>query len=43
MDSKVHPKEIDLLNKIIEEASLTISSLKDLSEEDKIIKIISAM
>lgn len=43
MDSKVQPKEIDLLNKIIEEASLTISSLKDLSEEDKIIKIISAM
>ena len=43
MDSKVHPKEFDLLNKIIEEASLTISSLKDLSEEDKIIKIISAM
>ena len=43
MDSKVQPKEIDLLNKIIEEASLTISSLKDLSEEDRIIKIISAM
>ena len=43
MDSTVQPKEIDLLNKIIEEASLTISSLKDLSEEDKIIKIISAM
>jgi hypothetical protein len=43
MDSKVQPKEIDLLNKIIEEASLKISSLKDLSEEDKIIKIISAM
>lgn len=43
MDSKVQPKEIDLLNKIIEETSLTISSLKDLSEEDKIIKIISAM
>ena len=43
MDSKVQPKEIDLLNKIIEEDSLTISSLKDLSEEDKVIKIISAM
>ena len=43
MDSKVHPKEIDLLNKIIEETSLTISSLKDLSEGEKIIKIISAM
>ena len=43
MDSTVQPKEIDLLNKIIEEASLKISSLKDLSEEDKIIKIISAM
>jgi hypothetical protein len=41
MESK--PKEIYLLNKILEESSQTISSLNDLSEESKLSKIINIM
>ena len=41
MESK--PKEIFLLNKILEESSQTISSLKDLSKDAKLTKIIKAM
>ena len=36
MDSQKKPKEINLLNKILEESSQNISSLKDLSEEAKL-------
>jgi len=43
MDSKTKIKELNLLNKILEESSQTISSLKDLSKEEKLTKIIKAM
>jgi len=43
MDPNEKIKEINLLNKILEESSQNISSLKDLSEEDKLTKIIKAM
>ena len=43
MESQNKQKEMDLLNKILEGTSETLSSLNDLSEEEKIIKIISAM
>ena len=43
MDSKTKIKELNLLNKILEESSQTISSLKDLSKEVKLTKIIKAM
>jgi hypothetical protein len=43
MDSQKKPKEINLLNKILEESSQNISSLKDLSEETKLSKIIKSM
>ena len=43
MESKVLPKELTLLNKILQESSQKISSLKDLSEEVKLQKIIKAM
>ena len=43
MDSKTNIKELNLLNKILEESSQQITSLKDLSEEDKLTEIIKAM
>ena len=43
MDSKTKIKELNLLNKILEESSQTISSLKDLSKEEKLTQIIKAM
>lgn len=43
MDSKTKIKELNLLNKILEESSQIISSLKDLSKEAKLTKIIKAM
>ena len=43
MDSKAKIKELNLLNKILEESSQTITSLKDLSKEEKLTKIIKAM
>ena len=43
MESKVLPKELTLLNKILEESSQKISSLKDLTEEVKLQKIIKEM
>ena len=43
MDSKTKIKELNLLNKILEESSQTITSLKDLSKEEKLTKIIKAM
>ena len=41
MESKT--KEINLLNKILEESSQTIASPKDLSDERKLIEILSTM
>ena len=43
MDSKTKIKELNLLNKILEESSQTISSLKDLSKEAKLTQTIKAM
>jgi hypothetical protein len=43
MDSKTKIKELNLLNKILEESSQNISSLKDLSKEAKLTQIIKAM
>ena len=43
MDSKTKIKELNLLKKILEESSQTLSSLKDLSKEEKLAKIIKAM
>ena len=43
MDSKTKIKELNLLNKILEESSQTISSLEDLSKEAKLTQIIKAM
>ena len=43
MDSKTKITELNLLNKILEESSQTISSLKDLSKDAKLTKIIKAM
>ena len=43
MNTKSQPKEINLLNNILGESSIKISSLKDLSDECKIVKIISVM
>lgn len=43
MDSKTKIKELNLLNKILEESSQNISSLKDLSKEEKLTQIIKAM
>lgn len=43
METQIKPKEINLLNKILEKSSLTIKSLKELSEEEKLLKIINIM
>ena len=43
MDSKTKIKELNLLDKTLEESSQTISSLKDLSKDAKLTKIIKAM
>ena len=43
MDSQTKIKELNLLNKILEESSQNISSLKDLSKEAKLTQIIKAM
>ena len=37
------PKEINLLNKLLEKSSQSITSLNDLSEETKLLKIIKVM
>jgi hypothetical protein len=43
MDSKSPQKEINLLNKILEKYSQKIDSLEDLSQEEKLSKIINVM
>ena len=41
--TETKPKEINLLNKLLEKSSQTITSLNDLSEETKLLKIIKVM
>ena len=41
--TETKPKEINLLNKLLKESSQTITSLNDLSEETKLLKIIKVM
>ena len=43
MSTEPNQKEITLINKILEETSRSITSLKDLSEEVKLVKIINLM
>ena len=43
MDSKSPQKEINLLNKILEKYSQKIDALEDLSQEEKLSKIINVM
>ena len=43
MSTESNQKEITLLNKILEETSRSITSLKDLSKEVKLVKIINLM
>ena len=41
--TETKPKEINLLNKLLEKSSQTITSLNDLSEETNLLKIIKVM
>jgi len=41
--TETKPKEINLLNKLLEKSSQSITSLNDLSEETKLLKIIKVM
>ena len=41
--TETKPKEINLLNKLFEKSSQSITSLNDLSEETKLLKIIKVM
>ena len=43
MSTEPNQKEVTLINKILEETSLSITSLKDLSKEVKLVKIINLM
>ena len=41
--TETKPKEINLLNKLLEKSFQSITSLNDLSEETKLLKIIKVM
>ena len=41
--TETKPKEINLLNKLLEKSSQSITSLNNLSEETKLLKIIKVM
>ena len=41
--TETKPKEINLLNKLLEKSSQSITSLNDLLEETKLLKIIKVM
>ena len=41
--TETKPKEINLLNKLLEKSSQAITSLNELSEETKLLKIIKVM